>query len=80
MVMKITEIVHALKTGDMGEHGKRFNPAPSGRVEFGQVYVIPADLRNEIITALSADPVEKDKPKRGRPPKQSGDVFGKTPE
>ena len=72
MVMKADEIVCALTTGDIGDHGKRFNPTPSGRIEFGQVYVIPASLRNEIITLLSAVSVEKDKPKRGRPPLNKG--------
>ena len=76
MVMNKDEIVHALETGDMGQHAKRFNPAPSGRVEFGQVYVIPSMLRDEIIAAL----MEEFKPKRGRPKKEAGESFGKTPE
>ena len=80
--MKADEIVRALKTGDMGQHGKQFNPAPSGRVEFGQVYVIPADLRNAIISALA--PKTKSPTKKHLPPSLAhGDLpttKGKSPE
>lgn len=76
MVMTKDEIVHALRTGDMGKHAGQFNPAPSGRPEFGQVYVIPAMLRDAIIESLYAEI----KPKRGRPKKVAGDTFGKNTE
>lgn len=52
MVMKNEELVIALETGAMPNPNERFNPAPSGRLEFGQVYVIPAKLRNDLIQAL----------------------------
>ena len=46
------EIITALETGAMPDPKERFNPAPSGRPEFGQVYLIPARVRDEIIRAL----------------------------
>ena len=53
------EIITALETGAMPDNKDRFNPAPSGRPEFGQVYIIPARVRDEIIRALSAKPAAK---------------------
>ena len=44
------ELITALETGAMPNPKERFNPAPSGRPEFGQLYNIPARVMNAIIT------------------------------
>ena len=70
-LMKNTEIVKALETGAMPDPRDQFNPAPSGRPEFGQVYVIPACLREQILAALQrkAAPAPKTVPKvKGKQP------------
>ena len=74
------ELITALETGAMPDPKERFNPAPSGRPEFGQVYIIPARVRNAIITELKSHQAARDgaKPaaKKPAPPK----VKGKQPE
>jgi len=73
MVMKNEDIIKALETGVMPNPKDRFNTTPSGRLEFGQVYVIPAALRNAIISELKSHAATKVSVK-AKPVKQSPNI------
>lgn len=74
MVMNNNDIITALETGVMPNPNDRFNTAPSGRPEFGQVYVIPAALRNAIISELKSHAAAKASAAKAKPVKQSPNI------